>query len=308
MQGKPKGRDPLQWDEVRLFLALCRGRSVGRAAQALGVDASTVSRRLASLEETLDLTLFDRGRGGMIATKAAEDLLPVAEEMEAVMTRFASAAESLEREVAGLVRITCPPDVAEVILAPLLGDLLGRHPALRVAIDPGEAILDLTRREADLALRTARPTRGDLVVTGLTTVRWILVANPKLAKSLGTLRAWADAPWVGWGERLSSSGPARWLAEHARAVDPVVRSDSLRLQLSVVAAGVGVALVPEPSVVHYGLVPVRLGPDLRSDASRWPIDELFLVTHRALRNVPRVRAVWDRLLARFGDRADLRTP
>ncbi|HEU4533424.1 MAG TPA: LysR family transcriptional regulator, partial [Polyangiaceae bacterium] len=168
MQGSPAPHDPLPWDDVRLFLALCRSRTVGAAAGQLGVDASTVSRRLAALEQALAATLFDRGREGISPTKAAEDLLPVAEEIEAAMNRFASAAEGLEREVAGLVRVTCPPDVADMVVVPLLPELLGRHPALRVELIPGETVLDLTRREADVALRTVRPTRGDLVVTRLT--------------------------------------------------------------------------------------------------------------------------------------------
>ena len=307
MQRRPAVPHALEWDEVRLFLALCRGRTVGHAAEALGVDASTVSRRLAALEEALDLTLFDRGRRGAIPTEAAEELLPVAEEMEAVMRRFASAAHGLEREVAGLVRITCPADVAEVVVAPLLGELFARHPALRVSIDPSETLLDLARHEADLALRTVRPTRGDLVVTGLIAVPWVLVASPRTAAQLGTLQAWKGAPWIGWGERLSGIPPARWLAEHAPGVEPSVRSDSLRVQVAAVASGAGVALLPEPSVEHYGFVPVRLGAGLRAEAGSWPIDELFLVTHRALRNVPRVRAVWDLLLARFADRSSLRS-
>lgn len=75
------------------------------------------------------------------------------------------------------------------------------------------------------------------------------------------------------------------------------------VQPAVVMAGVGVALVPEPSVKHYGLVPVKLSAALRRGAGEWPVDEPFLVTHRALRDVPRVRAVWDMLVERVGDRA-----
>jgi DNA-binding transcriptional LysR family regulator len=163
-------------------------------------------------------------------------------------------------------------------------------------------VLDLTRREADLALRTVRPVRGDLVVTRLATVRWVVVAAPQVARALGTLRSWTDAPWVGWGERLSSIAPARWLAAHARGAEPVVRSDSLMLQVALVRKGVGVALVPEPSASHYGLVPVKTSTALREAASEWSSDELFLVTHRALRQVPRVQVVWDLLVARVGER------
>jgi len=295
-------RDDLRWDDVRLFLALCRARTVGEAAAALGVDASTVSRRLVALEEAVKATLFERNREGIAPTKASEDLMPVAEEIEEHMIRFANAAEGLEREASGLVRVACPPDVASVLVVPLLRELLARHPHLRVQLDAAEPVVDLTRREADLALRTVRPARGDLVVTRLATARWVLAAAPPLARKLGRLRAWTDAPWIGWGERLSELGPARWLAKHVRA-PPVVRSDHLAVQLAAAVAGVGVVLVPSQTASHHGLVPVPVGPALRSAAEEWPADELFLVTHRALRNVPRIRVVWDLLVERASERA-----
>jgi DNA-binding transcriptional LysR family regulator len=298
--------ESLAWDDVKLFLTLCRSRTVGGAAAALQVDASTVSRRLATLEEMLATSLFDRGRDGIALTEAAEALFPLAEEVEQSMARFGSLAQGLEREAAGLVRITCPPDVAEVVLAPLLHDLLAKHPKLRVVLDPAETVRDLTRREADLALRIVRPTSGDLVMTRLTTARWVLVAAPKLARQLGVVRDWSAVPWVGWGERLAGIAAARWLDQHVKNADPLVRSDSLTVQLAAVSGGVGVALVPEPSVRHYGLVPLNIAPQLRAAADKWPTDELYLVTHRALHNVPRVRAVWDLLLARWGERVPTR--
>jgi DNA-binding transcriptional LysR family regulator len=302
MQRTPARREPLHWDDVRLFLALCRSRTVGGAAKALGVDASTVSRRLAGLEQALAASLFDRGRDGIALTKAAEDLMPVAEAIEDAMTRFSSAAEGLEREVSGLVRITCPPDTAEVVVVPLLQQLLRRHPGLRIEIEAGEALLDVTRREADLALRIVRPVRGDLIVTRLFTVNWILATSPKLARELGTLRAWSDAPWVGFGERWSHTPPARWFAKHVRGAEPAVRSDNLLVQLALASTGVGVALVPVPSLARYGLVPVKIGAELSPATDAWPKPELYMVTHRALRDVPRVRVVWDMLLENLGDR------
>ncbi len=301
MQRTTRAAGPLHWDDVRLFLALCRARTVGGAAQALGVDTSTVSRRLAALEQALAAALFDRGRDGIVATPAAEALMPVAEQMEDAMARFARAADGLEREVSGLVRLTCPVDLAEVIVLPLLPALLARHPGLRLTIDAAESVLDLTRREADLALRVVRPTRGDLVVTRLRTVQWTLAATPALARELGPLRAWSDAPWVGWGPGMASVGPARWLAQHAAELEPALRSDSLAVQLAGVRAGIGVALVPAPRLAHYGLAPVKLAAPLRAAASTWPADELYLISHRALREVPRVRAVWERLVARLAE-------
>ena len=93
------------------------------------------------------------------------------------------------------------------------------------------------------------------------------------------------------------------VAKHVKNAEPLVRSDSLTVQLAALASGVGVALVPEPSERHYRLVPVKIAPALRRLAEEWPKDELYLVTHRALHNVPRVRVVWDLLLARWGERA-----
>ena len=292
MQGIVAFMHGMPWDDVRLFLALARSSTVGDAARSLGVDASTVSRRLLALEDSLKATLFDRGRNGVSPTKSAEDLMPVAEEIEAGIQRFTTAAEGLERETSGLVRITCPPDVAQVVLAPLLRDLRVTHPGLRFDLDPGEAVLDLNRREADIALRTVRPTGGDLVITRLVTMTWVLAAAPSVASELGTVRKWTDIPWVGFGERLAHIGPARWHATYV-GVDHALRSDSLAVQIAAVMAGLGVALVPAPSLAHYNLVPVKLSPKLRRDAAAWPTNDLFLVTHRALQNVPRVRAVWD---------------
>lgn len=226
--------------------------------------------------------------------------MPVAEEIEAVIRRFTTAAEGLERAVEGLVRLTCPPDVAEVVVAPLLCELRVRHPALRFHLDPGEAVLDLTRREADLALRTARPTRGDLIVTKVATIRWVAAATPSVARLLGAVKRWTDLPWIGFGERFAQLPPARWHTAHV-AADYVARSDSLAVQLSLVNAGLGVALVPAPSLAHYRLVPIELAAKLRTDAADWPLDDLFLVTHRALRNVPRVKVVWDALVGRFAE-------
>jgi DNA-binding transcriptional LysR family regulator len=289
----------LSWDGVRFFLALCRSRSLGEAARRLGVDGSTVSRRLSSLEEELGSTLFERGRDGIIATEAAETLLPVAEEIEHGMARFAGRAESLERDVAGLVRLACPPDAAEVLIAPLLPELIERHPRLSLDLEAGSGLVDIARRAADIALRVVRPESGDLTATRLVSVEWTVAVTPELRRSVGTLRRWTDVPWIGWGGRFSDAPPARWHAKHVGA-EPRLRSDSLRLQIALVVQGLGAALMPAASVDHYGLVPLKLSSDLKKDAAGWPRDELYMVTHRALRRVPRVRAVWEFLLEHIG--------
>jgi DNA-binding transcriptional LysR family regulator len=300
VQGSADGRESLSWDDVRLLLALGRSRTLGEAAGRLGVDGSTVSRRLTALEQALAATLFERGRSGISATEAALELMPVAEEIEYAMARFTGTAESFEREVAGTVRLAFPPDAAEVLLLPLLPKLLDRHPELRVHIDPGEAVVDMARRGADLALRVVRPDQGDLVFKRLDTIRWVAAAAPDRVQAWGPIRRWDQVPWIGWGERFRHVPAARWLADHGSGVEPVLASNSVRLQVIAAAQGLGAVVMPEPSVEHYGLARLRLGRTLRASASEWPSEDLYLVTHRALRSVPRVRAVWDFLVEHIG--------
>ncbi len=296
MQRTTKGAPQLPWDDVRLFLALCRARTLGEAARRLGVDASTLSRRLTALELSLRSTLFERGRDGIAATEAAQRLLPVAEEMEQVMARFTDTAEDFERNVSGRVRIACPGDTAELLVAPFLPQLLKRYPLLQVDLSAGEGVVDLARREADLALRTARPTAGDLVMTRLFTVQWRVAAAPAVARKIRTLRAWSDVPWLGWDAPLAETTPGRWYARFLNGVEPVVRADRLAIQVACARAGLGVALVPDLSLRASGLVPLKLSPALQVSVTPWPQDDFLLVAHRSLRRVPRVRAVWDFLL------------
>jgi len=294
MQRTPEQRllAALQWDDVRLFLVLARSRTMGAAAATLGVNTSTVSRRLGGLEEALDARLFDRGREGLRPTRAAEELIPAAELVEQSVAGFAHAVDGLEREVAGLVRLACPPDVADVIVLPMLPALMARYPGLRVELMAGEAVVDLSRRQADLALRVVRPERGDLVLRKVLAVQWIAAASPSLAARLGALDDVAAVPWIGWGPRLADAPPARWL--RGCGVAPVLSTDSLTTQIAAASSGIGAALVPHPSVPHYGLTALDLGA---TSAPPLPTMDLYLVAHRVLRSVPRVRAVWDALLA-----------
>ena len=136
-------------------------------------------------------------------------------------------------------------------------------------------------------------------MTRLTSARCTVAATPELAASLGDLLAWTDAPWIGWGERYAGVPAARWLAQHGGGVEPVLLSDRLTTQIAAVRAGLGVALVPSPSLAYYGLVPVAFAEPLREAAGASPVDDLFLVSHSALRDVPRVRVVWDGLVEIF---------
>src|SRR5689334_23331780 len=121
-----------RWDDVRLFLALHRERTLAAAAVTLGLDPSTLSRRLVALEESLGSRLFDRTREGLVPTAGAELLLPAAEEMAAAHGRFSRDALAFEREAEGTVRLSMPSGLAESFVAPALVRLRAKHPRIQI--------------------------------------------------------------------------------------------------------------------------------------------------------------------------------
>lgn len=286
-----------RWDDVRVFLALMRTRSLLRAGQALGVNASTVGRRIDALEAALDVRLFDRTRDGVRPTAAAEQLLPAAEDFERAAVGVAGAAEGFEREPEGTVRLTGPPGVIDEFVAPAVGKLAARYPRLRLELDASIGYADLTRREADLALRGLRPSAGDLVTRKLGGSPYVVIASKRYARALGTLADPADARWIAWGPELAHIPSGAWLEQFIPPEAVVLRTNSMSAQLRALEHGVGVALHPAAFTRVRSVVEVPLAPAFCRRAPVPPEDSLWLVGHRALRDVPRVAAVWDFILA-----------
>lgn len=280
----------MRWGDVEVLLAIWRGRTLDAAALRLSVDAATVSRRLRGLEEELGVTLFDRTRTGLRATAALENLVPLAEGVEQAMGAFVSGAEGFEARPEGTVRVTAPPLLAEQFLAPRIPALLARAPALELEILVDQRVLDFGRREADVALRTIRPDSGDLVCQRLTAMRLVVAAAPALVKGRRPLAAWGELPWIGWDPSMASQPLARFLA--AQGLVARVRSNSAGVHLAAARAGLGLVIYPDVLVKLWGLAEVPLAPPLHAQLAAAPAEELWLVTHRALRRIPRIDAVW----------------
>jgi DNA-binding transcriptional LysR family regulator len=291
--------DQVRWDDLRVFLAIYREHSLGQAAHRLAINASTVSRRLDSLEEALGMTLFDRTRDGAAPTAAAEELLSIAERMEQAAVDLGVAAEAFEVEPEGVVRITAPPGIAEHLVAPSIPRLIARYPRLRVELDSTISYVDLTRRQADLAIRTMRPTAGDLVAKKLTTSRTVIAASYGYADSLGVLRDPTDAQWITWGHDLNHIPSGRWVGAVVPEDSIVLRTSSFTAQLQALRSGIGVALLPKAFLELVDLREVRVGRKLARNLPDLPMDQVWLVGHRALRDVPRVAAVWQFILDEF---------
>lgn len=289
----------MRWDDLRIFLAVFREGSLKRAAATLGVNISTASRRIDALEALVGARLFDRTPDGTRPTDAAERLVVHAETMEHGAMGFLRVAEGLEVEPEGVVRLTAPPGVADHFLVPQLGRLLERHPKVRLQLLASIGYADLTRREADLALRMRRPAGGDFTVRRLAKYGYIAVTSADEPKRRRPITDASQLRWVTWGEDLVDRADRQWVLEHAGADTVVLETSSMTAQIEAVRLGLGVMLVPLPYATVRGLRRLRLGDALESSLAALPGDPLWLVGHRALRDVPRIAAVWDWLAEGF---------
>jgi DNA-binding transcriptional LysR family regulator len=278
------------WDDIRLFLALFRSKTLSSAAKLLRVDVSTVSRRLTAFESDIGVRLFERSAAGLVPNAFAEELLPAAERTEAAACDVARAQGTFEQQAVGVVRLACLPMVAEWFLVPTLGRLADTCPGLTLHINAGSPVVDLTRNEADVAIRSVRPARGDLVCQKLLEYRYVLTASASMAHALGEVSEVATLKLIHWTPQFGATASARW---------PALCANSMHIQLAAAAAGLGVALVPEPCLpMNPGLVPLRLRASLH-EKHPLPSDTLWVIGHRALRGVPRVDAVWSHIVAEF---------
>jgi len=277
-------RTGLDWGNLRFFLELARTGSLSRAAQRLGVDRATVSRRIAALEQELGLELFERGPQGWTRTDAGRELAELASRVEQDVLAIARTADAAERQqLTGVVRLTTATHISAHLLAPALPSLRRTHPGLVLEIAADQRTFDLTRREADLALRMGRPRDAGLVTRKLTDIAYGFFAAPALVGKRREVDLAAD-PFVAFDESLASTPQERWIAKFAPGRRVVFRCNSTASLAAAARSGVGVAMLP--------LFVAATTPDLVRLAGPEPVPhELWLLVHGDLRRAPRVEAV-----------------
>lgn len=276
---------------IDLLRALDETRSATRTAARLGTTTATVLRHLEALEARLGARLFDRLPTGLRPTPAVDLARPWAEQAHAAGAALLREICSTEQTASGVVRLAVPPAVAALFVVPALPSLRALHPDVVLELAPATAVVDLTQREADLAIRTVRPESGDLVVQRLARAKLVAVRAPSLRVSRrGSPRL--TLPWLGWDRSQAHIPEMAWLLAHVPESRIVFRATELSTLLGAAQQGVGALVVAEPIALRAGgLVEVDVGP--------LPAGALYLVAHRALRGVPRVAAVWDWLLRSF---------
>jgi len=284
----------LDWNDLRSFLAIARAGSLQGAARALGVNHSTVFRRLNALEAALGVRLFDRLPGGYAPTPAGEAMRASAERVEHEVQDLELRITGGDVRLSGTLRVTTTDTLAQGLLMPHLEAFRAAYPGIELELITSNAFFSLSKREADIALRPGRQPDEAMVGRRLGEIavavygaRAYLTAHGAPG-SVGELRGHA---LISGDASLGHLPAVRWLARHAPADAVVLRCNSWLAQLAAVRAGLGLAALPcflaDPEPALQRALPPE--PGLAS--------ELWLLTHPDLRRTARVRAFMDHLAA-----------
>jgi DNA-binding transcriptional LysR family regulator len=298
----------MHWDNLRHFLAVARSGSLSGAGRCLGVNPATVSRHIEQLEQELGTRLFLREPSGYVCTSAGERLMARAEALEQEVLACQATVAS-ETDVAGRVLVTATETLASAFVLRHLAALRSAYPALRVELIRTEQTLNLSLREADIALRLARPHQLGLRARRIARLDFGLYASPAWIEQFGSPRESSDlknCDVIDWVDQRPGYPAIRWFIQATDTSRVIFRANSPSDRLAAAREGMGVALGPclvgdkDPGLV-------RLLPELELVGP-----EVWLLVHRELANLARVRVVLDVLaqcaradVSRFAGRSRL---
>lgn len=280
---------PLEWNDINLVLAICRSGTLSGAARALGINHSTVFRRINAIEKGLGVRLFDRLPTGYAMTEAGEAVHATAERIENEVFGLSRKMAGRDLSLQGALRVTAPDGLALRILIPHIATFCRAYPEIRLDFAVTNSFLELSQREADVAIRfTARP--PDTVVGRRICKFAVTMYGAKTYLKRAAKRSPEEHDWLLPGEGLERVPAANWLAQHYPAARVVLRSNTFLSLLEAVKEGLGVAPLPcflgdrEATLQRLVQPPKEL------------VSDLWLLIHPDLRHTARVRVFIDFLV------------
>lgn len=281
----------MNWDDLRIVLALSRSGTLAGAARVLEVDATTVGRRIAAIEAALGAQLFERMSIGYVPTDAGHRTIEHAEDIEHATLSLRNEIEGSDQRVEGRVRLTGLDAIFDLLIIPRLPRLLARHPGLELTLSSNLDFVDLSRREADIALRSREPRHPDSVGRKLGLLAQAVYAEKSL--EIGD-----SPPLIGLPKEHDGSEFSKALSDRFPSGIVVARGNSEGHLRALIKAGIGI-----------GVLDCFAGdrdPDLRRVVEE-PIwtQTAWAEIHMAMAKAPRIRAVTDFLRNVFSEEADL---
>jgi len=291
------------WNDIRLFLAVAESGSALGAARLLGLNQTTVARRMDVLEHQLGLTLFERRNLGYRLTEDGATLRAAALPMAAQAAAIAAQGEKQRRQLSGTIRVTAPEVIFGYFLAPIVAEFRHQHPEVRIEYDSAESLVDLTKGEADVAIRaTEQPHAAGLVALKLSEVAWTAYCNRPYMEMHGAPPGptqLAGHQIVVYSGQVAQRGGNRWFMEKVDPAQVVGSSSTVTNMSSVLRAGGGVGLLPCFYGDSFGDLVRCFAPAPMLNSTLW------ILTPEDRRHVPRIDAfvilATERLKARRGD-------
>jgi DNA-binding transcriptional LysR family regulator len=275
------------WDDLRYFLAADRLGSLSAAARALGVNHSTVFRRLAALEGRLGVRLFERGQNGYVATSAGEELRLGATNVEGEIDRLGRALAGRDFRLSGTVRVTSTDTMVLGLLTPHFAAFRRLHPGIQLQVVISNSVFNLNKREADVAIRPTNSPPENLVGRRLGRVGFAVYGGTKYLRQAGAHTTLADHDWIAPDESLSHLAQSQWIAKNIPEARVVYRVDSLVAMVQAARAGIGVALLLRHLADSDRSLRMLSGAMPSFDTQVW------LLTHPDLRHAARIKAFMD---------------
>jgi DNA-binding transcriptional LysR family regulator len=286
----------LDWDDFRLVKIIAEANGLAGAAERLGVNHSTVFRRLGQMEEGLGVKLFERHRTGYVLTPAGEEMAVLAEQMEENVTSFTRKLAGQAVAPAGELRITTNDTLLVHLLTPIFSRFLTACPEMRLDVVLANQALNLSKRDADVAIRATDAPPETLVGRRVATIAWAIYGRAAdfpepQSKDSPSLY---EKPWVALGDNLATLKAARFVRDHVAPELISYRVNTVLGLAEAVEAGVGIGPLPcfiadaKPNLVRLS----DLNPDFSAG--------LWLLTHPDLRQSARVRAFMDFMAAEIG--------
>ena len=283
----------MDWDNIRYFLAVYRQQSLRAAARHLRVDQATVGRRLSALERQLGARFFVRTPSGYLPTPAAELLITRAERIEDEARGMARSAQGLDQRLTGQVRVATNEGLAGVIVIPAIARVHEQHPDIRVILLTARSFVDVARDEADIALRTRRPTSSGLIARRIGSLSARLYASGEYLERRGRPRK---------GEAFKGhdlitpfplpAAPIIWCGEPTNEGRIAVEGNSMLSRIESASRGLGIALLLDGIVTPERKLQV-IWPERKQSLDIW------LVVHADVQRTARVRVVLDAISEAF---------
>ncbi|HET6282066.1 MAG TPA: LysR family transcriptional regulator [Polyangia bacterium] len=288
----------IDWDELRYLLAVRRAGSLNAAARALGVDKTTVSRRIAALEDTLGVRLFDRKPDGYRLTPHGERAIAAVAEIEGTVSALVAELSEVRGDRNGVVRLTVPQFFASQILLPALPAFRASHPRIDLVVNASSTVVNVAQREAEVGLRNVKPDQLSVTVKRVGMLGMALYASRTYLSRRGTpsvANDMAQHDLIGWESAFTHAKGFLW-ANNCGARSPIRLNDSA-VMCDAVAADLGIAALP----CLLGDERAKL---VRLDGFGLSRDPIYAVAPGELRHSGRVRAVIDLIVAAWSTNTD----